>query len=904
MNNTRHLRPFIRLVTLLCAILSIEPCEAQTADSAAIIPALNELKVSGAERSNYVTQSLPPRATKAPKPNLAEFRRSIQPILKSSCIDCHGPDTQEGNIRLDAFDPNLQRGADVKWWIEVLGVINNGEMPPADADPLSSSDRSQLVQWLSTELQIASQVRRAEQGHSSFRRLTRYEYNYALQDLLGIPYNLAKDLPPEANTDDGFQNSSEMLHMSITQLETYREIASTAITRAVALEPQPDMLQWNIPMQAAAARHWPEQEKQIADLNEQLRKDGDKQKHQRELDQLLERFRQPHNNTYYRDLQSGRTVRSSWQYYGAKYAHAPTPPPNDIPVTPTHVIIIPRGQFLIVELGNQIPPVGTLRVRVRASQTLQTSATPPSLRLEFGWRASNDSRALIRLSEHDLEITAKSDKPQFYQWEIPLGNIYPRNSVRTTAKMGATPNPSEYIRLLNSSISQGNIQIDHVEITGPIHNQWPPESHSRIFIDSPNRSDEPLYAKEVLEHFMPRAWRRAVTTAEVKQKLALFNKMRPEFDNSEQAMVEVLATVLASPNFLYVARATTLSHKKQHTTEKLTDYELATRLSLFLWCSTPDRELLDLAHLHQLHVPNIFAQQVQRMLADPKSQRLAKQFVQQWLDLQLLEFLQIDPKAHPQFNPELKLAMQQEPIAFFSEMLTNNHSLLDFIHADFTLLNERLAQHYGVADVFGNEMRRVTLTDEHQRGGLLTQAGLLAMNSDGVDSHPLKRGIWLLESLLHDPPPPPPPAVPEIDLADPKIAEMTLKQRIENHREHAACRSCHAKIDPWGIAFENYDAIGQWRNSIADEPVDASSLLFNNYEISGMDGLKRYLLTERQDQFTRALTYKLATFALGRPLTFADRSSIDQIAADVRKQGDGLATLITLICKSDLFHSK
>jgi hypothetical protein len=248
--------------------------------------------------------------------------------------------------------------------------------------------------------------------------------------------------------------------------------------------------------------------------------------------------------------------------------------------------------------------------------------------------------------------------------------------------------------------------------------------------------------------------------------------------------------------------------------------------------------------------------------------------------------------------------MQQEPIAFFSEMLTNNHSLLDFIHADYALLNERLAQHYGVSDVFGNELRRVTLNDDHQRGGLLTQAGLLAMNSDGVDSHPLKRGIWLLESLLHDPPPPPPPAVPEIDLADPRIADMTLKQRIENHRDHAACRSCHAKIDPWGIAFENYDAIGQWRDSIAAEPVDASSLLFNNYEITGMDGLKRYLLTERQDQFTRALTYKLATFALGRPLTFADRSSIDQIAADVRKQGDGLATLITLICKSQLFHSK
>ena len=900
----RHRRTFIALVTLLSAILPVRFTYAQTDGRNVSNATLTELKLHGAKRSNYVTQSLPARSEKAPKPNLVEFRKSIQPILKASCIACHGPDTQEGNIRLDALDPNLQRGADVKWWIEVLGVINNGEMPPADADPLSNSDRSQLVQWFSTELQIASQVRRAEQGHSSFRRLTRYEYNYALQDLLGIPYNLAKDLPPEANTEDGFQNSSEMLHMSITQLETYREIASTAIKRAVALDPQPPVLHWNIPMQAAAARHWSEQDKQIAAINEQLKKDGDKQKHQRELDQLLKRFQQPHNNTYYRDLQSGRTVRSSWQYYGAKYAHAPTPPSNSLPAKPTHVVIIPRGNFLIVELGNQIPPVGTLRVRVRAAKTLQTSATPPSLRLEFGWRASNDSRALIRLSEHDLKISANSNNPQFYQWEIPLGNIYPRNSVRTTAKMGATPNPSEYIRLSNSSISQGDIQIDHVEITGPIHNQWPPKSHNRIFIDSPNRSNESLYAKEVLEHFMPRAWRREVTSEEVKQKLMLFDRMRPEFDNSEQAMVEVLATVLASPNFLYVARATNLAHKKPNTNQQLTDFELATRMALFLWCSTPDQELLKLAHEQRLHEPNTFAQQVQRMLEDHKSQRLAKQFVQQWLDLQLLDFLQIDRKVHQRFDSELKLAMQQEPIAFFSEILTNNHSLLDFIHADYTLLNERLAQHYGVPGVFGNEMRRVVLNEEHQRGGLLTQAGLLAMNSDGVDSHPLKRGIWLLESLLHDPPPPPPPAVPEIDLADPKIAEMTLKQRIENHRQHAACRSCHAKIDPWGIAFENYDAIGQWRTSIADEPVDASSLLFNNYEIRGMEGLKRYLLTERQDQFTRALTYKLTTFALGRPLTFADRSSIDQIAADVRKQGDGLGTLVTLICKSELFHSK
>jgi hypothetical protein len=204
----------------------------------------------------------------------------------------------------------------------------------------------------------------------------------------------------------------------------------------------------------------------------------------------------------------------------------------------------------------------------------------------------------------------------------------------------------------------------------------------------------------------------------------------------------------------------------------------------------------------------------------------------------------------------------------------------------------------------GNHFRRVRLEPQHRRGGLLTAAGLLAMNSDGKDSHPLKRGIWLLENLLNDPPPPPPPAVPEIDLADPEIAKLTLKQRIEDHRNHAACLSCHAKIDPWGIAFENFDAVGSWRSQINGKPVDASSLLFNKQELDGMDGLKRFLLTNRQDQFARAMVHKLATYALGRPLTFGDRASIDQITADLRKQNDGLATMITLIVTSELFQSK
>jgi len=252
--------------------------------------------------------------------------------------------------------------------------------------------------------------------------------------------------------------------------------------------------------------------------------------------------------------------------------------------------------------------------------------------------------------------------------------------------------------------------------------------------------------------------------------------------------------------------------------------------------------------------------------------------------------------------------MAQEPVAFFHEVLQHDHSALEFLHANFTMTNERLAKHYGFRGVTGEQFRRVELPaeqiSEQGRGGLLTQAGLLAMNSDGVDSHPLKRGIWMLERLLNDPPPPPPPAVPEIDLADPEIAKLTLKQRIENHRDDPACMSCHAKIDPWGIAFENFDAVGRFRTKVQGKPVDSVSVLFNKQELDGADGLKRFLLEHRQDQFVRALVYKLTTFALGRPLTFGDRAAIDEITARTRKQGDGLATMITSIATSELFQSQ
>jgi hypothetical protein len=366
-------------------------------------------------------------------------------------------------------------------------------------------------------------------------------------------------------------------------------------------------------------------------------------------------------------------------------------------------------------------------------------------------------------------------------------------------------------------------------------------------------------------------------------------KYRPEFSTMEEAMIEVLATVLATPEFLYLT---------QEDSSTISETELASRLSFFLWSSIPDKKLKDLAKKGRLRDPRVLGAQITRMLADPRSARFSKHFVQQWLGLDGLKSV-----VHVTDNALME-AMQEEPIAFFKYVLNNNQSLMDFLHSDYAMLNERMAAHYQIRDIYGPQFRKVSIEPNTNRGGILTNAAILTMNSDGKDSHPLKRGIWMLERILDDPPPPAPPNVPEVDLTDPKILEMTLKERIEDHRNKPACISCHAKIDPWGIAFENYDALGVYRTKIKNKPIDATSALFNKQELAGMEGLKRYLLAERQDQFARAMVHKMTSYALGRPLTFSDHAEIEALTVQFRKKEDRLRDLIHLIIFSSIFNSK
>jgi len=864
-----------------------------------------EATLQGKQRSSYLNQRINSVSSEAPQANLEAFNEEIEPLLEKACYPCHGPDKQKGDFRIDTLNPNLVEGGDELWWLDVMDVVTNGEMPPDDADvSIADEERGVIVDWLTNEVHVASQLRRSEHGRSSFRRMTRYEYNYVLQDLLGLPYDFAKNLPPETTSEDGFENSSEMLQMSVKQFEKYRELGRSALEKATVRGERPEMVFYGITMDESMAKR----KDQIADTINRRIQNGQlpQEEFENELEKQTQREARNTSQSHYLDMETGEGFRAGYRYHGAKQAHAPSPTLPKVPPASSKVVIVPAQQEIKFDLGDWLPETGDLRVRVRASRTSSADDSYPSLRLFFGFQASNNSEGIRRIGNRDIPIKATPGEPQFYEWTIPLGET-PRNLFRGIKKMGEIPNPTEFLEFQNvhqdtSKGSTAAVQIDYVEVITPVYKQWPPESHTRIFIDSGNENDETQYASKVLGAFMPRAWRRPVSDSEIEQKLKLFRALRPASDDFQEAMLETLAGVISSPKFLYLVQQDSIDYKS--VPMRLSEYELATRLSMFLWSSVPDQELQNLAKKGILSDPSVLARQTKRLLADPRSRRFAKHFTRQWLGMQLLDYLDVDKEVYEDFDPYLKEAMQTESIALFEEALRENRSVLEFIHADYVIVNERLAQHYGISDVYGTDFQKVDLPPGDVRGGLLTQPGLLAMNSDGKDSHPLKRGIWLLESLLNDPPPPPPAAVPEIDLSDPEILKMTLKERMEDHRNDPACYSCHAKIDPWGIAFENFDATGSWRDNIDGKPVDASAMLFNKQELNGIDGLKRFLLENRQDQFCRAITYKLATYALGRPISFADRASIDDLAARLRNKGDGLTDLVSLIVSSDLFLTK
>jgi hypothetical protein len=442
-------------------------------------------------------------------------------------------------------------------------------------------------------------------------------------------------------------------------------------------------------------------------------------------------------------------------------------------------------------------------------------------------------------------------------------------------------------------------RLTSIEIGGPYGQAKGPsiESLKRIYTCGHlNGHHSSQCARKIVANLARRAFRRPVTPQEVDRLVSFITLARKHRDSFEEGLCQSLQAMLVSPNFLFRIE------EGGEVSQAISDHELASRLSYFLWSSMPDDELMQLADKQMLHRADVLEAQVRRMLKDPKSRALVENFGGQWLELRKLESVKPDRQRFPVFDEYLRMSMRRETELFFENVIRQDRSILDFIDADYTFLNERLAQLYKLPNVKGPEFRKVSLSGDTERGGVLTQAAILTVSSYATRTSPVLRGKWILEKILNAPPPPPLPDVPNLD--ESKIGSAaSLRQQLEAHRQNATCASCHARMDPLGFGLENFDAIGAWRTQDGKFPIDASGVLPDGRTFKGPVELKTILKADR-NAFAEGLTEKLMIYALGRGLESSDKPAVKQIVSDLAADDYRFSKLVIEIARSIPFQRR
>ncbi|MCA8949647.1 MAG: DUF1592 domain-containing protein [Planctomycetes bacterium] len=556
----------------------------------------------------------------------------------------------------------------------------------------------------------------------------------------------------------------------------------------------------------------------------------------------------------------------------------------------SHVVITPLAQ--------DHPLVRRLSARAD-EQNAAVADLVPSIRALLGTR-TDDGMDYLTFGEPQ-QVRAPLGEPATYEFFGRLENL-----PIPAPESGDTEILSGFLllglwndHLVKSPRETGPpLLVQSIEFEAPYLPVWPPRSHSAIFFDG-DRSDLEAYTREVLARFLARAFRRSVDGEEVERYLGFWRAIRADHPIYEQGVAEVLVAILCSPQFLYLVEF-------GENGSPLSDTELANRLSFLLWNSPPDAELRALAErgaLHGEHHGELLAQ-TERLLDDARSERFVRAFTYEWLRLDRHAEMTIDVDRHPDYTRFVKRDMAEETYAFVQQVLREDLSIFTFLDSDFAMLNQNLAEFYGVPGVVGPQFRAVAVRPEQRRGGLLSQGSFLVGHSDGSEPHPIKRAVWIKQKILGDPPPPPPPNVPPLDPETPGFDELTLKQQLEAHRDKSSCRDCHAGIDPFGIAFERRSAVGRYEPERKGRLVDALTTLPDGTAIDGVAALQRYLRDERGDDFARALIEHLFAYALGREVHFADESELDAILWQVKLAGYRMRSLIRAIVTSDSFTQR
>lgn len=819
-----------------------------------------------------------------PQARADTFEKDVAPLLEEFCVRCHGPRRQKGKLRLDTLTPDFTDHARAATWIEVRDRIHLGEMPPPDEDRPSLERLQAVTSWIARGLREAERARHGAGGRVLLRRLNRHEYTNTVADLLHLRFPLGESpldsLPPDG-TAEGFEKVSAALLLDPSLLTLYYRVARRLADRAIVDGP---------PEYPTATMRLEFEE--IPDSNA--------------IGYLVtRRGMRPVPGGL--ELVEGDT--RSWgmlRYPGRK--------------------------------DNNVAPVsGFYRFTLRAGGWPGENGEVPRIILTHDH--PDDSQQVIL----ETDVHASPEEPAEYSVVVPRdtlgGELHVRlvnetrlsmsqrpgeHFMRRNGELGKAGKFAETIRLTGRKIAEGwggdrstpdpekldltrypRVFLDSLVVEGPLYEQWPPKSHEEVLFRGEGADETPEYAREIFTRFLPRAWRRPVTDEEVGSIVKVVERELAAGESFHEAIRVGLTAALTSPSFLYLFEPSTSEEPRP-----LTDHELASRLSYFLWSSLPDAELRELADSGKLRERETLLAQVDRLLGDEKIGRFIEDFGRQWLRTETFLAFEPDRHVYRSYDEKLAEAFVREPIAFLREVLAKNLPLTSFLDSDFVVVNERLARHYEIPGVEGEEFRRVPVPDGSPRGGLLTMGGVHQAGSDGVRTKPVHRAVWIREVLFHDPPDPPPPNVGEIE---PNIRgeNLTVRERLLKHQEIENCAACHRSLDPYGLALENFNVIGTWRErqdgerfDDEDSPrIDASGRLPNGQEFSDFESFRARLL-DQAPRFRRALAEKLLIYALGRPVGPDDDSTLEQITRSLKENGDTLRGLLRSLVLQEAFQRK
>jgi hypothetical protein len=772
-----------------------------------------------------------------------DFAKVGRTFIEKHCLECHNNSEPQAELTLEPYQNAMDVAKGRKAFEKVMKMVVAGEMPPQEKPRPDAAEVERFAEHINAIFEHAARHAKPDPGRVTMRRLNRLEYRNTIADLIGVDFDPTEDFPAD-DVGHGFDHIGDVLSVSPVLMERYLAAAESIVNRAILPDPP------NVPKRHLASRYTePASQKVERELMV-----GEYRRLASDASEEIERG--PLHTPYQWDEEGEYVFRT--RVYG-----------NGDDQNPVTVAVLVSGENLADASNNDAfnNLVGNVMKPARLLQTFAVKANKP------------DQAELL-----EVKIPAMAGRSRM---------------------MVALVKPTE-------GKPPAQLFVEHLALDGPLDTR--PASQRRLLARDESKP-QGEQTREVLSRFLRRAYRRLPTSDETERLAKLVDAQVAEGAKWEAGVQFAIQAALCSPKFLF--RAELDDQPLDGPAQAIDEFSLASRLSYFLWSTMPDDELLDLAEKKQLTTQ--LDVQVKRMLAHPKSATLVENFALQWLQLKRLDSVAPDASMFSSFNDSLRASMRQETTLFFDSVMREDRSILELLDADYTFLNERLANHYGIADTAGNwidqpktreggepfrgrEFRRVSLQGG-SRGGLLTQASVLTVTSNPTRTSPVKRGRWVLEQILGAPPPPPPPNVPELEESGEHVEGASLRERMELHRQNPSCAGCHAKMDPIGFAFENYNAIGAYRDKDGEFPIDPAGELTDGTKFSGPEALKQ-ILRQRSSEFARCLVEKMMIYSLGRGLEYYDSPSIDKIVKSLSEQDYKFSVLVTGIVNSDPFRMR